>query len=245
MLFVLGFAASCGQLLGDVEVAGDAPLTRLGPACPTTITVENATPLCPAPERPVICEEGTTRCDDRLLQLCTDTGRAWVTWQQCASAALCEASDLSTVAACITPKCGVEQMSCEGNVLRLCTEDRTGWQVFDTCKTAAHCDAGQRQCLPAPCDPGDRRCNVGKLERCRNDQMDWEELDQCATNEVCEATLVGTLPGATQGGVEGQVPLPLAPPAAPGTVEEGPTECLAAACLNREVKCDGAQLLAC
>src|SRR5262249_10847248 len=99
VVVALGFAVSCAQMLGEVEIAGQE--TRIGKALPADAG--------PAP-LPVICELGTTRCQDRLLQLCTDGGTAWVTWQACASAALCEASDLSTVASCIPPTCSVEQM---------------------------------------------------------------------------------------------------------------------------------------
>jgi len=144
----LGFAVSCGRLLGEIQIDGteQAKGTLKGP------------PDAGPPPKPVICELGTTECHDRLLQLCTDGGTAWVTWQACATPALCK-SDLSSVPACITPTCALEQMSCDGKDLRLCNEDRTGWTVFDSCETAAHCDAGKRQCLPAPCEPGDRRCN--------------------------------------------------------------------------------------
>ncbi|HEU4579981.1 MAG TPA: hypothetical protein VFS67_17095 [Polyangiaceae bacterium] len=227
----LGFAA-CAQMLGDVEIAGQE--TRIGGIRPG-----DAGP----PIKEVICELGTTRCQDRLLQLCTDEGTAWVTWQACATAALCEASDLSTVAACIAPTCSVEQMSCAGPVLRLCNEDRNGWTTFDTCQTAGHCDAGKRQCLPAPCQPGDRRCNEGQLERCRDDQTDWEKLDECASNEICEATLAGATLGNAEGGV---MTAETVPPQIPlGGDPEGPIECLAPACLAREVRCDGVRLLAC
>src|SRR4029078_4540800 len=177
-------------MLGEVEIAGQE--TQIRQALPA-----DAGP----PPKPVICELGTTKCDDRLLQLCTDGGTAWVTWQACATAALCEASDLSTIAACIAPTCSVEQMSSAGPGLRLCNEDRNGWTTFDTCQTAGHCDAGKRQCLPAPCQPGDRGGTEGKLERCREDQTDWEKLDECASNEVCEATIGGTLLGNAEGGV--------------------------------------------
>ena len=92
----LCFAVACAQMLGEVEIAGQE--TQIRQALPA-----DAGP----PPKPVICELGTTKCDDRLLQLCTDGGTAWVTWQACATAALCEASDLSTIAACIAPTCSV------------------------------------------------------------------------------------------------------------------------------------------
>jgi hypothetical protein len=228
----LSFAVACAQMLGDVEIADQK--TGIGSNLPG-----DAGP----PPKEVICELGTTKCADRLLQLCTDGGTAWVTWQACATAALCEASDLSTVAACIQPTCSVEQMSCAGPVLRLCNDDRNGWTTFDTCQTAGHCDAGKRQCQPAPCQPGARRCNEGKLERCRDDQTDWEKLDECASNEVCEATLAGTTLGNAEGGV---MTSETVPPQIPlGGDAQGPIECLAPACLAREVRCDGVRLLAC
>jgi hypothetical protein len=230
VVLALGFAFSCARMLGEVEIEGQDTVVR------------SNLPETGPPPKPVICELGTTECDGRLLKLCTDGGTAWVTWQACATPALCR-SDLSTVAACITPTCALEQMSCAGPELRLCNEDRTGWTVFDTCETAAHCDAGKRQCLPAPCEPGDRRCNVGELQRCRDDQIDWEKLDACASNEVCEATLAGGLPGLTNGALMGNETLPPVVPLVSNS--EGPLECVSPLCLNLEVRCDGVRLLAC
>lgn len=244
VVLVLGFVASCAQLMGDVEL--DPP----GSNCQTTVVNGLGSRVCRElpdagpgdPPKPVICEQGLTRCDGRLLQFCTDGGTAWATLQACASAALCEASDLATVASCKAPSCSTEQMSCEGNVLRLCNEDRTGWEEFAVCETAAHCDAGQRQCLPAPCETGDRRCNLGKLERCNDSQTDWEQLDQCVTNELCEQTIQGAEPGGFGGGVA-DGPLPMLDMDA-----EGPTSCLLPKCLPNQVQCDlerPNQLLAC
>jgi hypothetical protein len=249
VVVVLGFAASCAQLLGDVVI--DEPGSE---QCSGTRVVDGlGVTRCDLrtdagggdPVKPVICEQGLTRCYERLLQLCTDGGTAWATLQACASAALCEASDLATVSSCKAPSCSTEQMSCEGNLLRLCNENRTGWEDFATCETAAHCDAGQRQCLPAPCDPGARRCNLGKLERCNDTQTNWEELDECITNELCEETLAGPTSGGLGGGVaDGPAPALLPP----GMGDEGPTTCLAPKCLSNEVQCETErpnQLLAC
>ena len=122
--------ASCGQLLGDFAVEPVPPETEIAPAR--------------------ICELGTTKCSDRLLQLCTDEGTAWATLEACATPELCRASDSETVSACIPPACSAEQMSCDGEQLRLCNAARTGWELFATCESAAHCDAGRRQCQPTP-----------------------------------------------------------------------------------------------
>ncbi|HWO11352.1 MAG TPA: hypothetical protein VNN80_17785 [Polyangiaceae bacterium] len=218
----LGFAASCGQLLGDYEVqipALRAPDAASGPK--------------------EICTLGATQCDGRLLQLCTDEGTAWATLEACATPELCRASDTETVSSCIAPACSAEQMSCDGNQLRLCNDSRTGWELFSTCETAAHCDAGRRQCLPAPCEPGARRCNIGSLERCNDSRTGWELLDTCVTNELCEVTLA---PAAVVGEVLSADDLTLLQP---GGNAEGPTECRGPVCVPREVRCELNRLNAC
>src|SRR5688572_10991158 len=219
---VLVFLASCGQLIGDFEVV----------KLPNQVIVEPN-----GPER--ICTLGVTRCEGRLLQLCVDEGTAWTTLEPCATADLCESSDVSTVSSYIKPTCGDEQMSCEGAELRLCNPSRTGWEPFATCESAAHCDAGNRQCLAAPCEPGARRCNVGNLERCNDASTAWEPLDTCVTNDLCEQTLA---PPAVVGEIltAGQVPAP--PPASDA---EGPISCRQPECVPREVRCDLSRLNAC
>jgi hypothetical protein len=189
------------------------------------------------PPPPVICEDGTTTCSGRALQLCTDGGTGWATLEICETVDLCETSDNSTVSACLEPTCAENQMSCDGNMLRLCNAMRTGWELFDTCESAAHCDAGNKQCLPAPCEPGDRRCNVGNLERCNDQRTAWEPLDTCETNELCEATLA---PAAVVGELVSANPLPV-----PMADAEGPIGCLQPVCVPREVRCDVNRLIAC
>src|SRR3954465_9019374 len=61
----LGFAVSCARMLGEIEIDGTE--TRGG-----AISDPDAGP----PPKPVICELGTTECNGRLLQLCTDGGTA-------------------------------------------------------------------------------------------------------------------------------------------------------------------------
>src|ERR1051325_10136710 len=88
-LVVIGLVASCAQLMGEVDVEG--PPTK--PNClGTDLAICGLQPNPDAGVKPAICELGTTQCDGRLLQLCTDGGTAWATLQQCASNALCEGS---------------------------------------------------------------------------------------------------------------------------------------------------------
>lgn len=229
-LYLSLFVISCAQLLGEITIEDRE--TDIRPILGGDAGTEPTGPV-------IVCEAGVTRCDDRVLQLCRDDGAGWTHLQTCATPELCESGELSTVSACLTPQCAVDQMSCDVNVLRLCNAARTGWEEFDTCESAAHCDAGKRQCLPAPCNPGDRRCNVGNLERCNDARTDWEQLDECVTNELCEATLAP--PGGAGGALEGAgVPVP----DVTSTVE-GPTECRSPACVPREVKCVGVRLEAC
>jgi hypothetical protein len=220
-----GFVSSCGQLLGGIEV--EQLSNRAGG------------PDAEAP-RDIVCNVGETRCDGRLLQLCSDEGTAWATLEACASAELCQSSDVSTVSSCIAPACSAEQMSCDGNLLRLCNVSRTGWELFATCESVAHCDAGNRQCLPAPCEPGMRRCNVGNLERCNDDSTGWDLLDTCVTNELCEGTL-SPPPAAGEALSGGDVPTPPTVSIADG----GPSQCAPPSCVPRQVQCDATLLVAC
>lgn len=236
VLMVTGFAASCSQMLGDFEVVGTDELVNVDPNLPSGDAGSQGPPPV---ER--ICEEGLTRCEGELLQLCTDGGTAWVTLEVCGSPALCQASGLSTVSGCADPECAKDEMSCDGATLRLCNADRNGWDVFDTCETAGHCNAGNRKCDPAPCAVGERRCNVGQLERCRDDQLDWELLDSCATNELCLATIEQAREVALANDT-GEL---AAAEAAGEAIVFDVSACMPPQCVTGEVNCDGAQLLIC
>ena len=229
-LLVSGFAASCAQIMGDIDVIG--------------VEQSKVEPLGPGP-KPKICEEGVTQCMGRLLQLCTDEGTAWATLEVCATPALCESSGISTVSDCIDPVCLVEEMSCsKEGVLRLCNLDQNGWQELEACETPGHCNAANRQCLPSPCEPGERRCNAGALERCQDDQKDWLSLDTCETNLLCEATLEAAELLASTGGITGAAQREVVPEGAANAVLDV-SECLNPACLPGEVKCDGSRLERC
>ena len=233
-LMVTGFAASCAQLLGDLEVVGDDP----------DQVIESNFPDAGSSGPEVICELGTTQCTGRLLELCTDAGTAWVTLQACASEALCESNGLSTVSACIKPSCAAEEMSCNGATLRVCNPDRSGWDQFAECDSPAHCNAGNRRCEPSPCVAGERRCNVGNLERCQDDRLDWEPLDSCATNELCLATVEAATAALIASG--GPDLAGTAPEAAEGdALVVDVSACLLPPCVDGEVRCQGAQLDIC
>src|SRR5690606_31749378 len=122
-LAALVFATACAQLIGEYDIVANPDQTT-GPIAPGV------------PEE--ICESGVTRCDGRLLQLCTDGGTGWVTLEPCATPELCNSNDAMTVSSCVRPACAEEQMSCESNLLRLCNPSRTGWEPFAECESEAH-----------------------------------------------------------------------------------------------------------
>ncbi len=234
-LWVAGLAVACSQLLGEIDIDG----------VPTEGTDIRSNQPDGGPEPlPIICEDGQTRCEEPLLQRCIDGGRAWLTTNVCATEALCQATDGTTVSQCLPPTCAVEQMSCEGAQLLLCNDGRNGWDSFDACESNAHCDATARACLDAPCETGQLRCNVGRLERCNELRTDWEVVDECETNELCEVTrtraaagTLGSAPGVGDGQGSAGSPVP------PGT--PAPLSCVVPECIPGERRCTGDRLEFC
>lgn len=132
---------------------------------------------------PAVCELGSFRCEDAELELCLN-GAAWVPWQTCGSAMLCQSEPAGR---CLPQACTPDSFRCVEGSLERCDQDLTGWTEVDVCATSAHCDPLQGECLAAPCLPGQQRCNGDQLEQCSDDRLGWNVLETCASASLCAA----------------------------------------------------------
>jgi hypothetical protein len=128
-----------------------------------------------------VCAAGRFRCDDAELELCLD-GAAWVSWQTCGSAMLCQSEPAGR---CLPQACAADTFRCVDGSLERCDQDLTGWTEVAVCATSAHCDPRQGRCLDAPCLPGQQRCNGDQLEQCSDDRLGWNVLETCASASLC------------------------------------------------------------
>jgi hypothetical protein len=209
--------SACAELLGDVDVRedgtlADQPLLAFPPGPPAPAGTSDSTepkadgsldPAAGEPEPPgssgagmelggesvtLVCETGSFRCTGAELEYCRG-GLAWVDWQTCESAALCESEPAGR---CLPAVCSPEVSRCTENVLETCNDDGTGWVVAAECATAAHCDTIEGECLETPCVPGQRRCNSELLEQCSTDQLGWDVIQDCLTPALCENDAAGS-----------------------------------------------------
>jgi hypothetical protein len=139
--------------------------------------------LQPGPAVPAVCELGSFRCQGAELELCLN-GAAWVEWQTCGSAMLCQSEPAGR---CLPQACAPDSFRCVDGSLERCDEDLTGWSEVAVCATPAHCDPLQRECLDAPCAPGQQRCNGAELEQCSSDRLGWDLLETCASASLCQS----------------------------------------------------------
>jgi len=182
------FAVSCAPLLGDVDVdasqsstnglaaaAGD--LLPALPSGPTAASNEAAGVADAAPDG--ACPARSFRCSGAQLDYCD--GTAWLPWQLCASATLCESEPAGR---CLAPACSVGQRRCNGAALEGCNVDGTDWLPLEACQSAAYCDAISG-CGVEPCQQGQSRCNDSLVEVCRSDGLGWDFVERCASADLC------------------------------------------------------------
>lgn len=136
----------------------------------------------------LVCETGSFRCIGAQLEYCRG-GLAWMNWQTCESAALCESEPAGR---CLPALCSPEARRCTDRALERCDEHGTSWLETAQCATAAHCDTSRGECLETPCVPGQRRCNGELLEQCSADQLGWDAIEDCLTPALCENDAAGT-----------------------------------------------------
>lgn len=173
------FLAGCLDLLGDVNV--DAINRGAFPINPDDCSDAGlAAGTCV-----VRCQPGVPRCNDNLLQRCNPAGDGWQLVDQCASSALCDATNVE----CVVPACGEREYRCtETGELQQCNGDRTGFLSIAQCRSAAFCSAvpGRAQCDGMPCRAGRQRCNGPQIEVCRDDRSGYDVVgDPCASAALC------------------------------------------------------------
>lgn len=170
----------CLEMLGDVsidpigsETYGNQP----GADCPDAGL---AAGTCV-----IRCQPRQVRCDENLLQRCNDAGDGWLLLDQCASAALCDATSLS----CAPPACAEREHRCtETGGLERCKADRTGFDLVEQCRSAAFCSAvpGRAQCEGTACRAGRQRCNGPQIEVCRADRSGYDVVGEpCMSAALC------------------------------------------------------------
>ncbi len=191
-LTALALSAGCLQVMGGVEVLGDAPPSI-------------ALPLCGADAgNCASCAPGSFRCSADLLQQCSPGGNGWALVAQCDSAGLCD----SIEGLCRPKVCEPQQYECsETGDLVVCNQDQTGFTLVQRCDSAASCNAtrGQETCGSIVCNPGDRRCNGAQLEQCRSDRMGFAPTGMvCASATLCREDVPGQARCETQTCTAGQ-----------------------------------------
>ena len=178
-------AVSCSPLLGDVDVDeastdGRALGEEFLPAIPSGASAVQ--PSSEAASDEAVrgeCAGGSFRCGGAQLDYCDDG--AWLPWQMCASALLCESEPAGR---CLPPACTVGQRRCNSATLEGCNADGTAWSTIDVCESAAYCNAGAG-CRVSPCLNGQSRCNDGLVEVCRSDGLGWDFVERCVSVELC------------------------------------------------------------
>jgi hypothetical protein len=189
-LFIAGLGSGCLQVLGDVDVVGDAPPLGTGRA----VLAEFPAECGDAGAGPCVggsCTPDQLRCDRELLEVCAASGAAWGLLEPCATPGLCD----PVAGVCRSPVCEPRQYDCaETGDLRVCNADRTGFDPVAHCSSRAFCNSvrGQEGCEPPACSTGDRRCNGAQLEQCRSDQMGYEPvLPACISAALCKQDAPG------------------------------------------------------
>ncbi len=183
----------CDQTLasasgGGIVIGSDGIPQVQGP----TTTSEVTRCLLPA------CAQGEVRCEGLQLQYCSEGRTGFTSAEECATAALCQASLMNVtpggVPACLPPVCAASEHQCtEAGVLQVCNEDRMGFRVIQACLGPAFCNAalanqGQKGCTAAPCEAGHMQCNGAQLQQCREDRTGLDDTGTvCESAELCNA----------------------------------------------------------
>jgi len=224
----------------------DACVTR--ELCDQTLTSGGAAAPVPSPEGMVqvqlpgtpaavvsclapACAVGEVRCEGARLEFCSEGRTGWNVAEECASAALCEASrasaGLTGTPQCLPPVCGVGQHQCTATgVLQVCSDDRTGFVDQEACIGPPFCNAvladqGEAGCRDAPCEAGVMQCNGAQIQVCRDDRTALDD-----TGAPCESAALCNADDPTNAFCDDPV-------------------CRRGATSGNEFRCDGAQLQRC
>ena len=125
------------------------------------------------------CEEGTKRCNDNTVEICTN--RQFVDFSTCGSDEICDES----VGKCVKQSVcvdGVKRCSSEGNI-EIC--ENGDWIQAMGCPKASPCQQATLDCgsTVKTCSDNERKCaDAHTLLTCVNDN--WSE-SLCGENEIC------------------------------------------------------------
>lgn len=214
---LLSLSAGCLEVVGDVDIGvtdegvearpNKRGIQADGGACRDEASAAGACSI--------ICSAGEGRCDGPLLQRCNERGDGWDPVDQCASHALCDATEMQ----CSAPACAPRQHFCSSaGELLLCKEDRSGFEHKAQCQSGAYCSAvsGREGCEAVACRAGRQRCNGAQIEECRSDRTGFDPVGEpCASASLCR---------------EG---------------DSAVARCEAALCVAGRFECDGARLMRC
>jgi len=165
-------------------------LDDLGPPCESAALCNADDPLNAFCNEP-LCLRGATsgdefNCAGAELQRCNESLTVYDTSQNCATAALCDASQRAN--GCKTPVCDPDERACSAGFLQTCNADQTGFDNVENCGSQAQCDVNAGRCAD-PCEPGATRCNAatGDLELCRDRLTGWQPIADCQSLALCDA----------------------------------------------------------
>src|SRR6185295_14093976 len=130
-----------------------------------------------------VCAAGEFRCAGDLLQRCSDARDAWLDFETCASAQLCDAS--FGARGCRPVDCQAGERRCLGNLLTQCHAAGDGSDTIADCSLAGGCDPSALDCRD-PCVVGSVRCSGERLESCDSPLLGWQGI-ACASAELCNA----------------------------------------------------------
>ncbi len=104
------------------------------------------------------CVAGEKHCDGLALQNCNADGKAFVTIEQCQTAALCTKSPADH---CLAPACSTDQVRCNVAALEKCAPGRDGYVLVSQCASVPLCSAQDGgSCTPPACAINDLMCMV-------------------------------------------------------------------------------------
>ncbi len=151
------------------------------------------------------CLTGEYQCNQATLQRCNEA-QQWVSADECASNALCEASRTTKAVLeakgqtwsgkCDAPLCTSGAFRCNPDnaaQLQTCPPSRDTWEAVATCYTAALCDASAGKCKDG-CQPGTYQCSGAQLLHCVADGTKFEQIQVCPSAAQCSAAKQTCMP---------------------------------------------------
>jgi hypothetical protein len=123
------------------------------------------------------CLPGQHQCAAAQLQVCAEDGSGYVAKEDCASAALCNAS---------AGKCGMGcnagSAVCVGDTLQRCKADLTAFETVATCESG-FCDQAGKQC--DVCTPASKSCSGNSVQTCDAQGQGYATQPCTAPRGIC------------------------------------------------------------